>query len=308
MSKKVVPFKKRATVESAELDAIEADLVIIEQDLQTMIGMLAIAADLLNNLPTVESLPKPLPDLEKQVKTGRTMLMQYEQALAGSDRYQLPNHLASKIFFCEKLINVAKQFLDIQEDLLTNKFKPKLRSRKPKQNSKLQFQLKITLKDSHPPIWRRVLIPGNYSLAKLHQAIQKAMGWSNSHLHHFQIAKQFYGTPDGYDTPDLLDESDFRLCDLPLKEGSRFLYEYDFGDSWIHTIRVEKITTNQIKTARCVDGKRACPPEDSGGIRHYHSIVFMLQNSHHPRHQEIREWLGEDFDPEHFSVAPNRKK
>lgn len=164
------------------------------------------------------------------------------------------------------------------------------------------YQLKITLRDSKPPIWRRVLVPGSIRLDALHDVIQSAMGWTNSHLHAFEIDGGQFGVPD----PDLEMENErkFRLDQLVPDEGGKFVYNYDFGDSWDHTILVEKILppTPDMDLPVCLTGKRACPPEDCGGVWGYAELIEVMQNPKHPDYKEMREWLGGKLAPEAFSV------
>ena len=125
------------------------------------------------------------------------------------------------------------------------------------------YQIKITLDNTHPPIWRSILVPGSTTLLKLHDVLQIVMGWQDYHLHMFKIDGLIYGNPEDDEYGDLgtLDESEFKLIQVIRRVGQRFSYEYDFGDSWDHTLIVEKILPSQ-KGARhplCLKGKRACP-------------------------------------------------
>jgi hypothetical protein len=168
------------------------------------------------------------------------------------------------------------------------------------------YQLKITLNDSKPPIWRRILVPDSISLHQLHTVLQIVMGWTNSHLHQFIIDGEYYGEPDEEDgySEDLKNEKRCRLNQFVGRKGFKFIYEYDFGDSWEHTILVEAILPIQ-KSAQypiCLDGKRACPPEDVGGVWGYDDIMKIYRNPKHPEHEDMLEWIGEDFDPEFFDM------
>jgi len=106
-------------------------------------------------------------------------------------------------------------------------------------------------------------------LSRLDGVLQIVMGWTNSHLHQFIIGGRYYGLPypDVDDTMEVTDERTVRLDQAAPKAKSRFIYEYDFGDSWEHEIAVEKILAPEpdVKYPRCLAGKRACPPEDAGG-------------------------------------------
>ncbi|GAA1971817.1 plasmid pRiA4b ORF-3 family protein [Amycolatopsis minnesotensis] len=166
------------------------------------------------------------------------------------------------------------------------------------------YQVKITLIGLE--VWRRVLVPANIRLDRLHRVIQNTMGWENAHLHAFSDGQTHYGVPD----PELQhhDERATNLNDL-VKPGGRLLYTYDFGDSWDHEIRIEEATVaeSDVHYPRCVEGKGACPPEDSGGLPGYEQLVQILTDPGHEEHQDMLDWLGLDsrdqFDPAHFDLG-----
>ena len=166
------------------------------------------------------------------------------------------------------------------------------------------YQLKVTLKDSKPPIWRRILVRGDISLAKLHQILQIAMGWEDSHLHQFIVDGTSYGEPDPEYRDEMKSERRVKLNQVAPHEKDRFTYEYDFGDSWEHQIVVEKILAPDpgAHYPVCVAGKRACPPEDCGGVWGYGSLLEAISDPANPEHEEMLEWVGEDFDPEAFDL------
>ncbi len=176
-------------------------------------------------------------------------------------------------------------------------------TQKGPQRSKI-FQLKISLNEVQPPIWRRIQVPGDVSLFKLHFIIQVAMGWTNSHLHEFQIEDHYYGTQwdDGWETRDIRDEKDYRLDQVLAGEGVQFGYLYDFGDSWEHTILVEELLEpvegQQYPT--CLDGARACPPEDVGSTWGYQDFLEAIDDPSHSEHEDYLAWIGGKFDPEAF--------
>jgi len=166
------------------------------------------------------------------------------------------------------------------------------------------YQLKITLKDSKPPIWRRVQVPSDLSLATLHRIIQEVMGWSDSHLHQFRLGETYYGVPDPDDFYEVKNEKTVKLSRLVSQPKAKLSYEYDFGDSWEHEILLEKILLpdSGVKHPVCITGKRACPPEDCGGIWGYYGFLEAIQNPDHPEHDEMLEWVGGGFDPEAFDL------
>jgi hypothetical protein len=165
------------------------------------------------------------------------------------------------------------------------------------------YQIKITLKDVRPPIWRRVQVRSDELLEHLHYVIQLSMGWTNSHLRSFTIHGEEYGVPmpefdaDGF-AP--FDEKKSKLSKVILGEKFKFSYLYDFGDSWEHEILVEKVLAGdpEIEYPICIKAKRACPPEDCGGTWGYQNFLEIVQDPEHPEHEEMLEWVGGSFDPE----------
>lgn len=168
------------------------------------------------------------------------------------------------------------------------------------------YQIKVTLNDSKPPIWRRFLVGDNVTLAKLHDIVQTVMGWTNSHLHHFIINDEFYGElfDDDFGDMGTKDETRFKLNQFIGGKGFKFRYEYDFGDSWLHDLVVENILPAEkgVRYPVCVAGKRACPPEDVGGVWGYEDFLKAISDPGHPEHEEMLEWVGVKFDPERFNL------
>ena len=174
------------------------------------------------------------------------------------------------------------------------------------------YQLKITLRDFRPPIWRRVLVPADFTLAKLHWVIQHAMGWTNSHLHHFKVGETYYSLPTPYKDWDELEERDsrkVRLDQIAPRAKMKFMYEYDFGDSWEHDVVVEKILPPDaaLKHPVCLKGKGACPPEDVGGVWGYAEFLEAINDPNHEEHDMYLEWVGGEFDPEAFDLEAVNK-
>ncbi len=165
------------------------------------------------------------------------------------------------------------------------------------------YQLKITLNHSKPPIWRRVQVPGDFTLDRLHEVIQVVMGWGNYHLHQFLIGNVYYGEPHPDYITEMKDEKKVRLSEL-VSEGDQFVYEYDFGDSWEHKVQVEKILPRErgvrYRYPKLLKGKRACPPEDVGGIWGYEEFLEAIRDPDHPEHEDMLDWIGGEFDPEKF--------
>jgi hypothetical protein len=167
------------------------------------------------------------------------------------------------------------------------------------------YQMKITLTGvANPSVWRRVLVAASVRLDRLHEVIQAAMGWQNSHLHAFIDGQTYYGVPDA--ELRYRDERTTRLNDL-VKPGHRLVYIYDFGDGWEHEVTIEEATVAKpgMTYPLCVAGQGACPPEDVGGWPGYARLVEILTDPGHGEHQDMLDWLGLDdrnqLDPTHFA-------
>lgn len=172
-------------------------------------------------------------------------------------------------------------------------------------------QLKISLKNSKPPIWRRVLVKSSISFYELHYTIQLAMGWGNYHLYEFKIGNYRIGIIDeDFDDPesggsDVIDATEITLDEVLSKgEVKSFTYEYDFGDGWIHSIVVEKTLPLDPATYYpvCIKGKLACPPEDCGGLYGYYNLLEIISDKKHPEYEDMVEWMGGRFDPTEFEI------
>ena len=168
------------------------------------------------------------------------------------------------------------------------------------------FQIKVTLEGSKPPIWRRLLVCSDTTLANLHHIIQAAFGWWDCHLHQFIVGETYYGEPNpdysGY--MDMHDEQDVTLGQIATWRGFKFRYEYDFGDSWLHQVLVEKVLPPAPGQdyPLCIKGRRACPPEDVGGIWGYYHFLEAIADPNHEEHESYLEWVGGEFDPEAFDL------
>lgn len=198
-----------------------------------------------------------------------------------------------------------------------------------KTSPKKMYQLKVTLRGSKPPIWRRIVLPDDIDLEELHYILQTLMGWNNSHLHQFLVVgkpisrvelsrllredldvdpatvrgETYYSDPR-FELENTQDESNTRLDKIAPAEKSKLAYWYDFGDDWWHDIVVEKIR-DKVRgepLLACTAGKLACPPDDSGGVWGYYDQLEAFADPEHENHRDVVEWLGKDFDPEHFDV------
>lgn len=190
------------------------------------------------------------------------------------------------------------------------------------------FVFKITLNESTPRVWRRIEVSATYTFFDLHCAIQDAMGWADSHLHAFRLdtrsqskskrgSKQGtiitieFPNPEGNDeySDECYDERKEDIADWFGKRMTQCVYDYDFGDSWTHTVLFEKKTNREsgARYPRCTAGKNACPPEDCGGVGGYEDLQKIMKDPSHEEHADMLDWLciesAEEFDPKYFDPA-----
>ncbi len=175
------------------------------------------------------------------------------------------------------------------------------------------YQFKITLLEITPQIWRRIQVKDS-TLDKLHERIQTAMGWTNSHLHEFKIDGDCHGDPelldDGFEGFECVDSTVTKISKIVPKDGKRyrFLYKYDFGDDWEHEILFEGClkADKGVQYPLCVEGERNCPPEDVGGVWGYAEFLEAIADPKHEQHDDFVRWAGE-FDPEDFDAGETTK-
>ena len=171
-------------------------------------------------------------------------------------------------------------------------------------------QLEVTLQGIRPPIWRRLRVPSDATLARLHGILQAAMGWEDAHLHRFRVGGTTYG--DRVFLGGVVDrgERTARLGQVAPRAGDELAYEYDFGDGWEHALVVKAVLPPEpgVRYPVCVAGKRACPPEDCGGAWGYGELLDAIGDPGHPAHAELVAWLGGPFDPEAFDLEGTNRR
>jgi len=180
----------------------------------------------------------------------------------------------------------------------------KAKKRPPHKTIAEVFQLEVKLDGVKPAVWRRIAVSSEITLLRVHKILQVVMGWADSHLHQFIINDQHYSIPYEDKGPGEIDERHIKLNRVIHKVGETFKYVYDFGDDWVHIIRVEQIGAPDpnIRYPHCSAGKRACPPEDVGGPFGYKEFLEALADSNHEDYQRFLGWIGGHFDPNEFDI------
>lgn len=176
---------------------------------------------------------------------------------------------------------------------------------------KLIYQIKVTLEGIQPPIWRRFLVRSDITLRKFHHVLQDVMGWTNSHLHKFVVEEKYeFGEPDYEFDMDISDDRKMKLSRISHREDYNFTYIYDFGDNWCHELCIEKFMDKEegMRYPVCLEGGRACPPEDCGGIYGYSEMLEIIHDPYHEEHESMMVWLGGGYDPEAFDLDAVNKE
>lgn len=178
------------------------------------------------------------------------------------------------------------------------------------------YRFHVRLREVRPAVWRRIEIRADATFWALHVAIQDAMGWTDSHLHDFELPSADGGEPTWIGMPEiedlswrvLLADSEERLDRWIHGAGEVFFYNYDYGDNWRHEVRVEALedASPRVRYPRCLAGERACPPEDVGGVGGYEDFLEAMADPSHEDHEFYRRWIGGDFDPEDFDPSEVR--
>jgi Plasmid pRiA4b ORF-3-like protein len=177
-------------------------------------------------------------------------------------------------------------------------------ARTQQSTTRVVYQIKVTLRGSKPPIWRRIQVTSGTTLAQLHRILQRVMGWEGSHLYQFVVGGMEYGDPNMLEEMEGEDARRVTLATPVRGAKAKFHYEYDFGDGWDHELRIEKVLPFEAgkRYPVCLTGKRACPPEDCGGIWGYADFLDAIHDPQHPEHEAMLEWIGGEFDPEAFDL------
>jgi len=172
------------------------------------------------------------------------------------------------------------------------------------------YLLKVRLLDIEPEIWRRFVVPADITLDRLHDVIQIVMGWHDYHLHDLMIGKKRY-TEDPDCPEDGLEEGNYYLVDLIKRKGQKFSYTYDFGDNWEHELVLEDSrysSPDLIAEIQCLEGERACPPEDVGSVPGYYDFCEAVKNPDDEEFESMNEWYDSfpwyesGFDSERFNL------
>jgi len=183
--------------------------------------------------------------------------------------------------------------------------------RRPRRDDVVTYRIRVAITGAEPPVWRRIDVASDLFLDRVHDVLQVVMGWEDYHLHQFASGAaahhpqaENYVMPSAFEEDAVgVDERRVRLDEVLVEPGDRLHYEYDFGDSWSHTLDLEAVLDRKPDDpAQCIDGAWACPPEDCGGIGGYFELQRVLADPDDPDHDQMRTWAGEDFDPARFNL------
>ncbi|ENZ7197750.1 plasmid pRiA4b ORF-3 family protein [Klebsiella variicola] len=169
------------------------------------------------------------------------------------------------------------------------------------------FQLKVSLRDSRPPIWRRVLVPEQMPLSTLHRVIQLSFGWNDEHLYMFEKGRKGYPGNDYRvwgDGEDIGNAAITPLWAVLQNEGEKLIYTYDFGDWWDFTVLLEKQRHDtKQQPISCLSGKGTTPVENSGGLFGYTEMLSQAINAENPEQAEIHNFLMQDIDSRRYDLS-----
>lgn len=257
---------------------------------------------------TAADLESVSPKLRKKLaKTGAAFTI---AEVAGLVMSFAESFLDAQLRHQVEMLRIVKKLMDcLHANIVVPNLLTEAKAKKPKATGTV-FQFKITLLGVKPAIWRRIQVT-DCTLDKLHEYIHTSMGWTNSHLHRFEIGKKRYADPmlmeEDMEEFGYKDSTTTMLSDIVPKNRRRmrFLYEYDFGDCWGHEVVFEGCPKAEVggKFPVCLEGERACPPEDCGGWPGYANLLEALGDKKHAEHESMMEWIGGWFDPEEFDPS-----
>lgn len=165
------------------------------------------------------------------------------------------------------------------------------------------YQMKITIKDSHPPIWRRFIVPAELSFSQLSVVLNEVMGWCGYHLFSFEFnniglcLEEADENGDDWPVEDFdRDDASVIMLEAYLDKEKRFTYVYDFGDDWRHAVVVEKIIEEyEFNYPVVLKFKGETPYEDCGGIYGYYQLLETLKNPSDPEYKNLKDWTEGHF-------------
>lgn len=180
----------------------------------------------------------------------------------------------------------------------------------PVADAATSHELKLTLLDVHPPVWRSIRVPSDIPLSSLHVVVQIAMGWQDRHLHQWRVGEVTFGSGAEADWGDPVEDESSALLAEVAPQDSAFYYDYDLGDGWEHLVEVEAVVPFDVSEAplACVAGARSCPPEDCGGPSGYEHLLDALADPDDSEHDAMLEWVGDGFVPGEFDLAATNRR
>jgi hypothetical protein len=169
--------------------------------------------------------------------------------------------------------------------------------------SEIIYSIEIVLSGLEPKIWRTIDVTSKIKLVDLHRILQTAMGWTNSHLHYFEMNQIRYA-PIEFEIENAENSRTIRTDKILTEINDSMIYVYDLGDCWTHTITIKEIkpASTSKTVAVCTGGARRCPLEDSGGVSGYQDLLNILSDPSHPDSEDTRDFLGKNFNPDSFDL------
>jgi hypothetical protein len=289
----------------------------IKENLITEGFSLAVIEQYLSNckeaIITTTSERSILSQIKEMIHYSQIVLEDYKEKKSAPDLIKINRQLNKSVMLTLPQTYSLKAMKEVLNKGLSNR---EFEVKKPELKPRKYYQVKISIEHVQPVIYRRLLIPDHIPFTKFHKIIQNAFGWENQHLYLFDLPDCIIKEKDPYFSFDKVEKHPVSVSiDDYMKVKSSFIYEYDFGDSWRHIIKVEKevYMDEDPGYPYCLEGTRNCPPEDIGGPGGYEYFVSIINNPEHEEFEHMMQWAAEvtgqhEFDPEHFNLKEINRK